>query len=183
MTHSNDIIIADSDPVMRTIVRMHFSRFGFAVLQATHGQEVIAAADRTTARLVLLDSDLPHLGAYEACVGLRRLNVYRDTPIVLMTAHDSSRTREAARRAGATKVVVKPLSMIDLCRALAPLMAELDDGGQPPWRGLAEASPPLIWPRRSGLDWRGRATASLHEDAHRQPVYSGRDRFSGSPVT
>jgi CheY-like chemotaxis protein len=171
MARANDIIIADSDADMRTVVRMHFSRFGFAVLQATHGQEVIEAAERTRARLILLDTALPRFGAYEACAWLRRLDAYHDTPIVMTTANGSPKVREAAHRAGATKVVAKPLSLIDLCRELEPLLMGRDDERHPaPWRGLAETSPPLIWQPRTRLEWRGQAVESRSESerhAHR----------------
>ncbi|HEY8288196.1 MAG TPA: response regulator [Acetobacteraceae bacterium] len=157
MTRPRNIIVADIDPDMRTIIRMHFDAFGFVVFQAAHGLEAVDLAERTDARLVLLHTDLPRLGAYEACARIRRLAGYRDTPIVMMTVGESPKVRAAARWAGATKVVVKPLSVIDLCRELEPLMTDPEDPPLPvPWRGLAEASPPLIWQPKTKLEWLGR---------------------------
>src|SRR5258708_2757720 len=71
------------------------------------------------ASLVILDIMMPKLDGIYACSRIRGLPGYVHTPIVILTLHDTNRSRETASRAGATMFVVKPFVTAALMLALS----------------------------------------------------------------
>jgi DNA-binding response OmpR family regulator len=131
------VIIAEPDPMISSVLRVEFSHLGFAVLLASSGQEAEDYASHTVAHLVVLDTRL-HLGAYDACVRIRRRQGYASRPIVL-TTHERSRTVDAvADKAGATVVLPKPYSIGDLFSAIEPFVSADDQllSHRAQWGGL-----------------------------------------------
>lgn len=141
------IIIAETDPIIRNVLRVEFSQAEFAVLLAADGGEAEEFAARTKAHLVVLDVGLPHLSGYDACVRIRRRNEYRGTPIVLTARELLPRILAAVKEAGATVPLSKPYSFNDLLNALTPYLPADDPllASRPKAYSLAE---------RSGWEWR-----------------------------
>jgi CheY-like chemotaxis protein len=119
------IIIAEPDPMISSVLRVEFSHLGFAVLLASSGQEAEDYASHTVAHLVVLDTRL-HLGAYDACVRIRRRQGYATRPIVLTTHEPSKIVDAVANKAGATVVLPKPYSLGDLFSAIEPFVPSDD---------------------------------------------------------
>lgn len=107
--------------MISSVLRVEFTHWDFAVLLAADGKEAEDYAAHTVAHLVVLDTKL-HLGAYDACARIRRLQGYADRPIVLTTNQPSPRVKAVADKAGATMVLPKPYSVSDLFRAIASLV-------------------------------------------------------------
>ena len=155
MDQKRTIIVADPDSQFRNVLRTELSYRGYTPFVATDGAEAVRLARRTPAHLVILDTALPGLGAYDACVYMRRLPRYDAVPIVLMTMTDQPRIRLAATRAGATRVLPKPFSVNDLLRELEPFVVdETDQDAVSRWRQAsgatqgwpAAAEPPMkVW--------------------------------------
>jgi CheY-like chemotaxis protein len=120
-TSSGDVIVADNDHIIRDILRSVLESNGFNVLLGVNGLEAIDLAMRTSARLVILDYKMPKLDGISACVELRRLPGYADTPILILTAFDDNDTRAAAQSAGVTALLGKPFKPVDLLGAVNDL--------------------------------------------------------------
>jgi CheY-like chemotaxis protein len=142
-TRPHDVIVADNDYIIRNILRSLLAGNGFNVLQAVDGLEAIDYAARTQACLVILDLKMPKLDGFATCSQIRRLPGYANVPIAILSAYDSTATRQAATRAGANRFLAKPFKPIDLLRAVAELLngASSSDGSA---LGLAEPAV-LVW--------------------------------------
>jgi two-component system chemotaxis response regulator CheY len=138
-----DVIIADNDSIVRSILRSILEREGFTVLQAVDGLEAIDYAMRVHARLVILDYKMPRLDGFGACAQIRHLPGYADTPIAVLTAFDNLDTRAAAERAGVTAFMAKPFKPVDLLRSIAALLGSASAGV-----GTAPEPAALVWKRR-----------------------------------
>ena len=159
------IIIAEPDPMISSVLRVEFTRSDFAVLLASTGQEAEEYATHAVAHLVILDTVL-RLAAYDACARIRRCPGYVDRPIVLTTKDTSPQVREAAAKAGATLLLLKPYSVNDLFSAIRPFLQPNDPlfTHRASARGMAEhtewkgAAPVLDWNsgRNSALTRNGR---------------------------
>jgi CheY-like chemotaxis protein len=155
-----NVIIADPDRDFRSALRVQLDAIGFVSFVAMDAREAIERATQQQPRLVILDVGLPRLGAFEACVRIRRLPDCRAVPILLVTLIDRPQIRAAATRAGASGLLVKPFSVSDLLRQLTPFVA--DPFGQVTWREIGGPASPMppgmaeparqIWtiPARSG---------------------------------
>ena len=122
-TESRIVIIADADRNLRNVLRQHFTELGSYPILAADGAEAESVAMNMQARMVILDIDLTIFTSYDACARIRRTAGYQSVPIVLMSAIDAPRRRAAAQRAGANSFLVKPFSVNDLMREVAPFFA------------------------------------------------------------
>jgi CheY-like chemotaxis protein len=112
-------IVIDDDPVIRAILRSTL---------AGSGAEASIIARRIKADLFLLDLVMPRMNGLEACRNLRNMAGYTETPIVVLTGHNSQDTQEAAFQARATMFLAKPFRPAILLQALAPLLGGLVPG-------------------------------------------------------
>jgi CheY-like chemotaxis protein len=142
----HDVIVADNDQIVRSILRSVLEDQGFSVLSAANGIEAIELAKRTQARLVILDYKMPRLDGFTCCTEMRRLEAYRDVPIVILTAFDDAGVREKAERVGANAFLAKPFTPISLLRVVAEHVGPSPQRGRL-GSGLAEPAA-FVWNRR-----------------------------------
>lgn len=168
------IIVAEPDPIISGVLRVEFSRWDFAVLLASGAREAEDFATRTVANLVVLDAVREGTATYECCARIRRRNGYAAQPI-LITANDvSSRTRAAAETAGATALLHKPYSLLDLFNAVTPHIAANDPllTARYVRPGLPEP-PARIWDARQAPGWECGAESALSRNRLLLPIVRG----------
>jgi two-component system chemotaxis response regulator CheY len=142
---TNDVIIADNDAIIRSILRSVLEAEGFTILAAANGVEAFDLAMRTRARLVILDYKMPRLDGLTTCSEIRALDGYADVPVLILTAFDDAAIRDRAELAGATAFIAKPFTPIDLLRMISRLVGPSPLKG-PSQAGLAEPTA-VIWNR------------------------------------
>jgi chemotaxis family two-component system response regulator PixG len=59
--------------------------------------------------LILLDLIMPVASGYEICAQVRRVSMFADTPIVILTGSDGLVDRVRAKVVGATEFISKPI--------------------------------------------------------------------------
>lgn len=106
---------------MAAVLRMNLERAGFHVTVATDGAHALQLADKLPHfDLVLTDEQMPELSGTGFCRALRKLNSYRVTPVVLLTAKALEFDMDWLRsELGITKVLPKPFSptrVVDVLR-------------------------------------------------------------------
>ncbi|HEY8924391.1 MAG TPA: response regulator [Polyangia bacterium] len=123
------ILVADDD--MRTVYALSATlrAKGAEVLVADTGQAALdILAARPDVELVLMDIMMPEMDGYEAMRRIRKLERFRDLPIVALTAKAMKGDEEKCREAGATDYLPKP---VDIDRLMTMLQARLAGGGPP----------------------------------------------------
>ncbi|KKB64186.1 chemotaxis protein CheY [Robbsia andropogonis] len=115
ITTKPTVLAVDDSPAMRLILDATLEAAGYQVTLAEDGREGLAKAVAATAvggrvfDLVLTDHNMPGLTGLELIAGLRHLAPYAETPILLLTTEDGEDFKAAAREAGATGWLLKPL--------------------------------------------------------------------------
>jgi DNA-binding response OmpR family regulator len=144
-------IIADSDRTFARGMRVHLDSLGFVSFVATDVKDVFGHVGQFVPGLVMLDVHLPGLGAYQACVHIRRLPGCSTLPIVLTANSNRPQITAAAQRAGASTLLVKPFSINDLMQRLEPICGTIGTSEARPanaavwWPpGMAEPQP-VVW--------------------------------------
>ena len=122
MSRAN-ILIADDSSDIRTIMRYMLTDLGYAVVEATDGNEAVRLARQCQPVLILLDLCMPGIDGWEVAARLRADPALEEVPILAMTAYDVSAAIRAALRAGCQKVVIKPFDLHDVSRQIAALMS------------------------------------------------------------
>ena len=108
------VLIADDDPVYRTILKELLVGWDFEVTVATNGREALdAVRDDPAIRLAVLDWMMPEVNGFEVCRRLKQDDV-REIYAILVTG---SRNRKQIIRvlvAGADDYLLKPFESLDL---------------------------------------------------------------------
>lgn len=111
----------DSRFMMRRLLEMA----GYAVLEASDGEQAVKIALDARPSLILMDLSLPKLDGLSATREIRKKRSLRRVPIVAVSAHDSPQTRAEALAAGCDDYVTKPIDF-DILNAV--LKRHVDKG-------------------------------------------------------
>src|SRR6476469_4158741 len=100
----------DSRFMMRRLLELA----GYAVVEASDGEQAVALAVQERPALILMDLSLPKLDGLAATRQIRKCSALGETPIVAISAHDSPETRTEALDAGCNEYVTKPIDFDQL---------------------------------------------------------------------
>ena len=105
------VLHIEDDDALSQLTASYLESNGVDVVRAPTGAEGLARAFSVPPDVILLDVGLPGLNGVEVCRSLReRL----DTPIVMVTGHDSEAERILGLEAGADDYLAKPFSLGEL---------------------------------------------------------------------
>ncbi|MGB5960647.1 MAG: response regulator [Coleofasciculaceae cyanobacterium] len=100
--------VDDSPLVCQTMVKLLTSS-GYQTFSITDDLRAIATLLAKKPDLIFLDLVMPNTNGYEICTQLRKLSVFRDTPIVILTGNDGIVDQVRARLVGASDFLSKPI--------------------------------------------------------------------------
>jgi two-component system nitrogen regulation response regulator NtrX len=106
---SDLILVVDDEPRVRESIRSILEDEGYAIIEASDGQEGLTrvAADKPDS--VLLDIWMPDLDGIEVLRGIKQLDA--DLPVIIMSGHGTIETAVKAAKLGAYDFLEKPLSI------------------------------------------------------------------------
>ncbi len=112
------ILVVDDETDFSELLQFRLRHLNYDVLAAANGTEALHMARAESPDIILLDLLLPDLDGLTLCGILRRQPPTRETPILLITAVTTEATRHAARIAGASGFLGKPLDFDHLQQQL-----------------------------------------------------------------
>jgi two-component system, sensor histidine kinase and response regulator len=114
------ILLAEDNRVNQTLAMRLLAKRGHTVVIAGDGREALAALDRESFDLVLMDVQMPEMDGFEATAAIRAREKDTGThiPIVAMTARAMSGDRERCITAGMDDYVSKPINLAELSAAI-----------------------------------------------------------------
>lgn len=98
--------IDDSNQVCATIEQI-VTGFGFGFLGIRDSINVLPLLVEHKPDLIVLDLVMPIVGGYELCTQVRRIQAFKDTPILILTSNDTLIDRVRAKFVGATSFISK----------------------------------------------------------------------------
>ncbi|WP_323119406.1 response regulator [Burkholderia alba] len=116
------ILAIDDSATMRALLHATLTEAGYDVTVASDGEIGLEVATVVGFDLVLTDHHMPKKNGLEVIAALRERAAYESTPILVLTTEDGDAFKAAAREAGATGWIEKPLdpdTLIELVAALA----------------------------------------------------------------
>ena len=120
------VLLAEDNLVNQKLVIKILQKQGFSVVLAQNGAEAVAAAEKESFDIVLMDVQMPEMDGFEATAEIRRREqeTGRHLPIVALTAHALKGDREACLAAGMDDYMAKPIRALDLLDLIAQLTAQ-----------------------------------------------------------
>ncbi|NML16400.1 CHASE domain-containing protein [Azohydromonas caseinilytica] len=114
------ILLAEDNVINQKLALRLLEGMGHQVEVVADGQQAVQRAQTEAFDLILMDVQMPVMGGFEATAALRAHEqpLGRHTPIVAMTAHAMVGDRERCLAAGMDGYLSKPVSKLELYRAV-----------------------------------------------------------------
>lgn len=103
------ILVVDDDRFMRIQLRLVMEQAGYEVVEASDGDQAIAAYTRFHPDIVLLDALMPVMDGFTCCSQLQTLPGGDSTPVLMITALEDQESVDQAFEAGANDYITKPI--------------------------------------------------------------------------
>lgn len=115
------ILVVDDDSSIREILSLQLTRLGYEVTTAGDGREAIEAFKAATPDAILMDLMMPRLDGLASCQQIRvieKKSGAKRTPVLFLTARDSTHDKTSAALSGGDEFVTKPISIQELSERL-----------------------------------------------------------------
>ncbi|MEK7218414.1 MAG: response regulator [Patescibacteria group bacterium] len=117
--HSHlSILLVDDDMGGQNVARLMMEQAGYKVDTAANGREALEKSAAFDYDLVVLDISMPEMDGYEAVFQLRKIEAYKRTPIIALSAHGLDSCVEKALSSGMNAHLTKPVRRKTLYAAL-----------------------------------------------------------------
>jgi len=108
------VLLVEDTEDNRFMMRRLLEMSGYDVLEATNGEEAVRIAAAEEPDLILMDLSLPLIDGLAATRLIRRLPNCLRTPIIAVSAHDTSDFLSDALAAGCNSYITKPIDFSEL---------------------------------------------------------------------
>lgn len=119
-------LVVDDEEMNLVVAKGVLGSYGIQVDTCLSGKEAIERCSRISYDLIFLDHMMPGFDGVETLRRIRELRggIYRDLPIVALTANTISGAREMFRNEGFTEFIPKPIERVVLERVLHKILPE-----------------------------------------------------------
>ena len=117
------LLIVDDSADALEMWAFYFRSSAFDVDTAATGAAALAAADRRTPDVILLDLQLPDMSGLEVARRLKASPQTASIPLIAVTGMGGTKDHDAARRAGFSQIAVKPCPPADLLAKIETAMS------------------------------------------------------------
>ena len=133
----NVLVVDDSLP-MRSVIKKTIIASGFKVAQfidASNGKEALDILKEQWLDLVLTDYNMPVMNGLELISEMKKDEILKIIPVVMVTTEGSRARVEAFMEEGAADYIKKPFTPEEIREKLNHLMGEKEDGEGSPDSG------------------------------------------------
>ena len=118
---ANLFIVEDEMPIV-TLLKYNLEKEGHKVNYALNGEDAIRSIKDQNPDLILLDWMLPDISGIEVCRNLKRINLLKNIPIIMITAKGEEEDKLKGFKTGADDYVTKPFSQKELIARVNALL-------------------------------------------------------------
>src|ERR1044071_4539398 len=117
------VLLVEDTEDNRFMMRRLLEMTGYRVVEAMNGEEAVKLAKKESPNLILMDLSLPVIDGLAATRLIRKLPEFKSTPIIAVSAHDTTDFQSEAIEAGCNSYVTKPIDFSELEVLIAKLLA------------------------------------------------------------
>ncbi len=119
------ILVVDDDKMTRQLLRRAMEKEGYQVVEASNGEECLAAYPRVKPHIILLDGVMPVMDGFNCCTRLQALPGGDRTPVLMITGLEDKLSVDRAFEAGASDYVTKPIHWPVLLQRVRRLLKQI----------------------------------------------------------
>jgi CheY-like chemotaxis protein len=108
------VLLVEDTEDNRFMMRRLLEMTGYRVIEAMNGEEAVRVAEAECPGLILMDLSLPMIDGLAATRLIRKLPKCNKTPIIAVSAHDTSDFQSEALEAGCNSYITKPIDFTEL---------------------------------------------------------------------
>ena len=116
------VLLVEDTEDNRFMMRRLLEMTGYRVIEAMNGEEAVKLAQSECPQLILMDLSLPVIDGLAATRLIRKLPHCGSTPIIAVSAHDTSDFQSEAISAGCNSYVTKPIDFNELEELIGKLL-------------------------------------------------------------
>jgi two-component system response regulator AtoC len=116
------ILVVDDEVFVRDLLSDFFGKLKFSVVAAPDGSAGIAAFEKESFNVVLVDLKMPGMSGTETLREIRRIR--STTPVIIMTGYPTIDSSIEALRLGAYDYIIKPFKLQELRELIERAMKE-----------------------------------------------------------
>ena len=114
VTDAPRVLVVEDEPNIRELVCLHLGLEGYACDGSGDGQAALERIETERFDLLVLDVMLPGLDGVSLCRAVRRGDVNRDVPILMLTARSQEPDKVIGLESGADDYLTKPFGVREL---------------------------------------------------------------------
>lgn len=111
------MVIDDSKTIRRTAETL-LKKEGCQVVTATDGFEALAKIADEKPDIIFVDIMMPRLDGYQTCALIKNNQVFKNTPVVMLSSKDGLFDRARGRIVGSDQYLTKPFTKDELLGAI-----------------------------------------------------------------
>jgi len=111
------MVIDDSKTIRRTAETL-LKKAGCDVVTATDGFEALAKIADEKPNIIFVDIMMPRLDGYQTCALIKNNQVFRETPVIMLSSKDGLFDRARGRIVGSDQYLTKPFTKDELLGAI-----------------------------------------------------------------
>ena len=116
------VLLVEDTEDNRFMMRRLLEMSGYRVVEAINGEEAVKLARAEKPQLILMDLSLPVIDGLAATRLIRKVPALEATPIIAVSAHDTSDFKDEAVAAGCNGYVTKPIDFSQLEQLIQQLL-------------------------------------------------------------
>jgi C4-dicarboxylate-specific signal transduction histidine kinase len=107
------VLVAEDEPDMQKYLKTELQK-DYDLIQTWDGAEALEKVQHFLPDIVLLDMMMPEIDGLEVCREMRKSDVMKNIPVILLTARADEETKYDALKIGANDFLTKPFSSTEL---------------------------------------------------------------------
>jgi PAS domain S-box-containing protein len=147
-----EILLVEDNEINQQVASEILEQAGFYVDIANHGQEALDMLEDKTYDCVLMDVQMPVMDGYTATTRIRENHLYKDLPVLAMTANATVDDRDRSLAVGMNDHIAKPIRTQLLFEALLKWIPHGDRALPETLRATSPVEDELTLPDLPGID-------------------------------
>lgn len=118
------ILVVEDNPQNMRLIEMTLSAKNYILLKVTSGEDALDLVGRERPDLIIMDMQLPGMSGLEVVRKLRGAPLFRQIPIIGLTAYAMKGDREKVLEAGCNLYLSKPINTRELPGIISELLLQ-----------------------------------------------------------
>ena len=116
--HGLRVMVIDDSKTIRRTAETLLKREGCEVVTATDGFEALAKIADQQPQIIFVDIMMPRLDGYQTCALIKNNQVFKSTPVIMLSSKDSLFDKARVRIVGSEQYLTKPFTREELLDAI-----------------------------------------------------------------